>query len=113
MEIKLTITSPDLHDAILALAMALETAGTPFKSAAIEKPVEASNPVEKAPEPQAEVKEEPVKAYKLEDVRKLAMEKSKKDRNKVKDAISAVGAGKVTEIAEEKYPEFVSLLEAI
>lgn len=32
MDIKITITSPDLHDAILALAAALETAGVPLRA---------------------------------------------------------------------------------
>jgi hypothetical protein len=114
ININVTITSPDLHDAFLALAEAfLKMQGSslpeqPQKPIEVQKPIEAQKTKVKAPEPAA-----PETTYTLEDVRKLSMEKSKKDKAAVKAAITAVGATKVTDIDTAKYPDYVALLEAI
>lgn len=127
ININLTITSPDLHDAFLALAEAINNMGSPFRVPAIaENPntgvavgkvmendsVEVAAPVkaQKAVEP------EPAKedaAITLEAVRALAMKKSKEDKAAVKAAIVSVGGTRVTDVDPAKYPEFVALLEAI
>ena len=51
MDIKITITSPDLHDAILALAEAINTAGLPWGNPAAKPQPVAPQPV--APQPVA------------------------------------------------------------
>lgn len=127
ININLTITSPDLHDAFLALAEAINSMGSPFRVPAIaENPntgvavgkvmendsVEVAAPVkaQKAVEPEP-AKEEA--AITLEAVRALAMKKSKEDKAAVKAAIVSVGGTRVTDVDPAKYPEFVALLEAI
>lgn len=125
ININVTITSPDLHDAFLALAEAfLKMQGSNPPNPPEAKAIKEDKPKAKAPEPAAvepaPIPEKPAApgvtpeaALTLEDVRKLSMEKSKKDKAAVKAAISAMGASKVTDIEAAKYPEYAALLGAI
>lgn len=115
ININLTITSPDLHDAFLALAEAvnqMSSTTAPISPPKTEEPKKIEKVSKPKPEEKDSVKEETV-SFTLEQVRKLSMDKSKKDKAAVKAAIAKVGASKVTEIDEEKYPEYMKLLEAI
>ena len=61
MDIKITITSPDLHDAILALAEAINTAGLPWGNPAAKPQPVAPQPVAPpAPQPVAPPAPQPV-----------------------------------------------------
>lgn len=119
ININLTITSPDLHDAFLALAEAINrySGAMPAPEAVpapAEKPAEVKQMKAKDPEPAAAPPVEPETVQiTLEDVRKTAMEKSRKDKTAVKAAITEVGAAKVTDVDPTKYPQFMALLEAI
>ena len=118
ININLTITSPDLHDAFLALADAINRSSgavpTPEVAPAPDVKPTVEKPKAKDPEPAAPMPPEPEAVQiTLEDVRKTAMEKSKKDKAAVKAAIAEVGASKVTDVDPAKYPEFMALLEAI
>ena len=54
MDLKITITSPDLHDAILALAEAINTAGLPWGNPAAKPQINLNGqPVAPAPPPAA------------------------------------------------------------
>lgn len=119
ININLAITSPDLHDALLALAEAINRHSGAVSApeavpAPAEKPAEVKQMKAKDPETAAAPPVEPETVQiTLEAVRKTAMEKSRKDKTAVKAAIAEVGAAKVTDVDPAKYPQFMALLEAI
>ena len=119
ININLTITSPDLHDAFLALAEAINRHSGAVPAPEVAAPAPGAKPAKekpkaKDPEPATPMPDEPEAVQiTLEEVRKTAMEKSRKDKTAVKTAIAEVGAAKVTDVDPAKYPQFMALLEAI
>ena len=101
ININVTITSPDLHDAFLALADAfLKMQGSnppnPPEAKAVkeDKPkLKATEPAAVEPAPIPEKPAAPEAALTLEDVSKLSMEKSKKDKAAVKAAFYVFKSG--------------------
>ena len=112
MDLKITITSPDLHDAILALAEAINTAGLPWgmpKDLA-PQPV-APQPV--APQPVApRPLTAPAQEYTLQLIAIWAVALQERNLPRLREILAAFGVQALTQLPKEQYPAFVAALAA-
>ena len=122
MDLKITITSPDLHDAILALAEAINTAGLPWG------PPKASAPQPAAPQPVAPqpvapqpvapqpVAPQPLTApaqeYTLQQIAIWAVALQERNLPRLRQILDAFGVQALTQLPKEQYPAFVAALTA-
>lgn len=137
MDIKITITSPDLHDALLALAEAINTAGLPwgnpvaasapqpdptvsrtqqqataaqYAQPAAPQPV-APQPV--APQPAApQPLTAPVQEYTLQQIAIWAVALQERNLPRLRQILAAFGVQALTQLPKEQYGAFVDALAA-
>ena len=137
MDIKITITSPDLHDALLALAEAINTAGLPWGN-----PVAASAPQPDptvsrtqqqataaqyaqeamhtqpaaqpaAPQPVApQPLTAPVQEYTLQQIAIWAVALQERNLPRLRQILAAFGVQALTQLPKEQYGAFVDALAA-
>ena len=137
MDIKITITSPDLHDALLALAEAISNAGLPWGN-----PVAASAPQPDptvsrtqqqataaqyaqealrtqpaaqpaAPQPVApQPLTAPVQEYTLQQIAIWAVALQERNLPRLRQILAAFGVQALTQLPKEQYGAFVDALAA-
>lgn len=119
ININLTITSPDLHDAFLALAEAINNMGSPFRVPAIaENPntgvavgkVMENDSVEVAAPVKAQKAVEPVNPYTLQQIAIWAVALQEKNQQRLMDILRHFGIQALTQLPPERYGEFVQML---
>ena len=138
MDIKITITSPDLHDALLALAEAINTAGLPWgnpaaasapqpdptvsrtqqQATAAQYAQEALRTQPVAPQPVAPqpVAPQPLTApaqeYTLQQIAIWAVALQERNLPRLRQILAAFGVQALTQLPKEQYGAFVDALAA-
>ena len=142
MDLKITITSPDLHDALLALAEAINTAGLPWgnpvaasapqpdptvsrtqqQATAAQYAQEAMRtqtappaaPQPAAPQPAAAPQPltAPVQEYTLQQIAIWAVALQERNLPRLREILAAFGVQALTQLPKEQYPAFVAALAA-
>lgn len=111
MDLKITITSPDLHDALLALAEAINNAGLPWGNPAAPQP---AAPQPAAPQPAAEPQPltAPVQEYTLQQIAIWAVALQERNLPRLREILNAFGVQALTQLQKEQYGAFVDALAA-
>ena len=138
MDIKITITSPDLHDALLALAEAINTAGLPWgnpvaasapqpdptvsrtqqQATAAQYAQEAmhTQPVAAQPAAPQPVAPQPLTApaqeYTLQQIAIWAVALQERNLPRLRQILAAFGVQALTQLPKEQYGAFVDALAA-
>ena len=138
MDIKITITSPDLHDALLALAEAINTAGLPWgnpvaasapqpdptvsrtqqQATAAQYAQEAlrtqpAPPQPAAPQPVApHPMTAPAQEYTLQQIAIWAVALQERNLPRLRQILAAFGVQALTQLPKEQYGAFVDALAA-
>ena len=138
MDLKITITSPDLHDALLALAEAINTAGLPWgnpaaasapqpdptvsrtqqQATAAQYAQEALRTQPVAPQPVAPqpVAPQPLTApaqeYTLQQIAIWAVALQERNLPRLRQILAAFGVQALTQLPKEQYGAFVDALAA-
>ena len=124
MDIKITITSPDLHDALLALAEAINTAGLPWGNPAAKpqialdgQPVapaaQPAPPQPAAPQPVApHPMTAPAQEYTLQQIAIWAVALQERNLPRLRQILAAFGVQALTQLPKEQYGAFVDALAA-
>ena len=125
MDLKITITSPDLHDALLALAEAISNAGLPWgnpvakpqialdgqpvaPAAQPAPPQPAAAPQPAAPQPLTA----PVQEYTLQQIAIWAVALQERNLPRLRQILAAFGVQALTQLPKEQYGAFVDALAA-
>lgn len=139
MDLNITITSPDLHDALLALAEAISNAGLPWGNPAAKpqisingqpvapapQPEAAPQPVAPAPQPAApqhvppqavapapQPLTAPVQEYTLQQIAIWAVALQERNMPRLREILAAFGVQALTQLPKEQYGAFVDALAA-
>ena len=134
MDLNITITSPDLHDAILALAEAINTAGLPWglpngvrddrgnlmaPYAAPQQPqpaaASAPQPAAPPPDPRAVAPQPltaPAQEYTLQQIAIWAVALQERNLPRLREILAAFGVQALTQLPKEQYGAFVGALAA-
>ena len=138
MDLKITITSPDLHDALLALAEAINTAGLPWgnpvaasapqpdptvsrtqqQATAAQYAQEAmhTQPVAAQPAAPQPVAPQPLTApaqeYTLQQIAIWAVALQERNLPRLRQILAAFGVQALTQLPKEQYGAFVDALAA-
>lgn len=116
INIKVKIDSPDIMNALLALAEALPQMklGTAISVKGIQDTAGAKDESKNEEKVKEETKKEDTKPVTLEEVRsKLSSLSQNGKQAAVKALIKSFGANKLTDIPKEKYPELLKAAEEI
>ena len=114
MDLKITITSPDLHDALLALAEAISNAGLPWGNPAAKPQINLNGqPVAPAPQPAApQPLTAPVQEYTLQQIAIWAVALQERNLPRLREILAAFGVQALTQLPKEQYGAFVGALAA-
>ena len=136
MDIKITITSPDLHDALLALAEAISNAGLPWGNPAAASAPQPDPTVSRtqqqataaqyaqeamrtqtappaAPQPVApQPLTAPVQEYTLQQIAIWAVALQERNLPRLRQILAAFGVQALTQLPKEQYGAFVDALAA-
>ena len=134
MDIKITITSPDLHDALLALAEAISNAGLPWgnpvaasapqpdpavsrtqqQATAAQYAPEAMHTQPAAPQPAAPQEYTPAapQEYTLQQIAIWAVALQERNLPRLRQILAAFGVQSLTQLPKEQYGAFVDALAA-
>lgn len=115
MDLNITITSPDLHDALLALAEAISNAGLPWGNPAAKPQININGqPVAPAPQPEATPQPltAPVQEYTLQQIAIWAVALQERNLPRLREILAAFGVQALTQLPKEQYGAFVDALAA-
>ena len=128
MDLNITITSPDLHDALLALAEAISNAGLPWGNPAAKPQINLNGqpvaptpqpaepqPVAPAPQPVAPAPQPltaPVQEYTLQQIAIWAVALQERNLPRLREILAAFGVQALTQLPKAQYGAFVDALAA-